>query len=508
MPLNYREGAHFVINRETSKEPGYLANYADRDALFHYWHQKPFQDVTNTLRKTQLGYNPELMETPFVDWLEGGGRSITVREKKIRYRKQGKGTVHFRILRSVSGDHPGLNRQLYPIVLNTDVFKPGDKIGPEESLLLQVVVQSPPKPTGDGFEYLVQNLDGDKDAFFPPEYLVEGTRFKKTGSSNYSEASEDWGSTMFMTGHSVLTWEVGLFKTGKELTITDEALNHIFTLDACDENEELIEDMPRTFVSAAEANMLAEVKSEMELDLLFSTYNHSIADTSNRLERQIGAGVFDFLRDGNIWDYSPENSGIREFVDFLISVWYNDPGQTIVFGTGLPGLDLADTWIKREFGEVAVIRKAEDYLTPTSNSVPAGTQTFQFRQPMFNEYRINNLGTVRFEYWAFLDDRYNRGPKHPKNGKPLLGYHFIGARYRGEGIESNIVKVNRENSTIWAYRNGVVGPYAPLDDRKSGRYVATHPGRYTTLHHGDSYGLFVEDVNDFVWFRPNVRNGF
>lgn len=502
---NYKEG-HFVISRETAKDPAVMANLATRQALFYLYDQKPYQDVTATLRRKTVLEQDGMAEyrTPFVDWVKTANRRITVTEDKIRYRKTSKARPSFRVGRTFTGTTtPGLRREMFEIVLTTDVFKPGDKIGPCEGWQFLLVVQSMPRPTGQYFAYTVQHTFNNPDAFFPVAYLKEGVKFEKRGSSNYSEGSLDWGSTLWQKGYSVLTWEVGLFKTGKEFKITDDALKHVFKFDPMVGNQPY-EGLPKSFMSDVELNMMIEAEAEMEQDLVWGQYNHSIVDTSTNLPRKIGAGIFDFISAGHINDYSPTNFGIRELVDWQEDVWENTVGQ-IVYGTGKPGLSQIDKSIKYEFGENAVIRDYEHFIERSGVAFPGGPEAWKLKRPVFNAYELETGGVVMFELWPWLDRRDENVPKHPKTGKPLLGYHYIGSRFAGKGPESNTVLVNRANSEIWGYENGAVGPYGPINDKSGGKYVMTHSGRYATLRHGNEYGLFVEDVNDFIWHRPNIR---
>jgi hypothetical protein len=171
-------------------------------------------------------------------------------------------------------------------------------------------------------------------------------------------------------------------------------------------------------------------------------------------------------------------------------------------------LKLADQAIRREFGELAVVKDLKDYVTKTGSIVPGmegAAEAWHLHQPMFNAYDLKPWGTVLFRYMPALDNRYHRGPKHPITGEPLLGYNFIAQRYRGTGVDSNIAIVEKANSRIWAYHAGAVGPMGPIDDRAGGVYRMAHEGRYTSLHYGNSYGLFIDDINDFVWFQPNIK---
>lgn len=475
-----------------------------------FYHQERYQDVTNQLsRSTVLKYPDEARQaTPFLDFLEDNGRSMTVTENRIRFSKTSKAKANFRVLRTTALTTPGLHREPFKLILTTDVFKPGSKIRPEEDLLEQLTVVAGPVGVGDGYEYTVRYNNDDRNLYFPPEYIVEGTRYVSAGSANYAEGSDGWGPTMFDTGHSILTWEVGLFRTGKELTITDDVINHVWHIDEVKEENGKVyrmKDTPKLFTTEAEMKMIAEARWEKEQDLLFSSFTRSIADT-NRKPRDIGGSVFDHLRDGHVQDYNPAHGSIKEFADFQDDVWANSTGL-VKYGTGREGLKLVDQWIKREFGEVTVIRDPEDYIERTGQipGVPGGVDGWKLKNPMFVAYELPVTGLLTFEVWPSLDDPYSRGPKHPITGKNLLSYHFIAQRYdNGSDGKSNIHHVTKANSTAFYYENGAVGPFGYIDDRKGGKYVGTHNGRWATLRHGEQYGIFLEDINDFVWWRPAV----
>lgn len=512
MPLNFKEQPKFLINRELSKSPDTLANLVDRQALLDFYGQQRYQDVTAQLSRSTVLRNPDesRQATPFLDFLKDNGRTITTTENRIRFSKTGKANVNYRILRTTNLTQPGIGRSPFKAILTTDVFKPGSKVRPEEDLLEQLTVVAGPVGVGDGYEYTFRYNNDDKNLYFPPEYLVEGTRFVSAGSANFAEGSDGWGPTHFDTGHSVLTWEVGLFRTGKELTITDDVIAHAWGIDEVDvvngNKVKIKKDMPKLFTTEAEMKMVAEAEWEKEQDLLFSSFTQTIADT-NRKPRDIGGSVFDHLRDGNVYDYNPANGSIREFADRQDSVWANSTGM-IKYGTGREGLKLVDQWIHREFDNVTVIRNPEDYIERTGQipGVPGGRDGWKLKNPMFVAYETAVTGLITFEVWPSLDDPYSRGPKHPVTGKNLLSYHFIGQNYNGEyGVDSNIHYVTKANSKIFYYENGATGPYGPINDREGGKYVGTHNGRFTTLRMGEQYGIFLEDVNDFIWIRPNIK---
>lgn len=509
MPQNLKKGS-FVIREETPKDPSTLGNVLTRKTLIDFWGQKDYDDVTNQLRQVYINSNSteQAQPTPFTNWLEGTGRTIRTRYPKIRYRKIAQGKVHFRIQKTTSLTTPGLFFEPFEIILNTNLFKDGDRIRPEDAPNQQLVVQGPGRPVGVGTAYTVMFQTRNKNSYFHPQYLVNGTRFVKAGASVYGERSKGWGSSMWEHGKSVLVYEVPLFKTGKEMEITDEALNHVFAVDTVNNQDKptVFKDMPESAITAAELNFMGEIAWEKEQDLIWGVASEHIPDVTTTKNRQIGAGIFDFLKDGHIYKYSPSNSSIKEFTDFLRSVWHSSAG-TVVFGTGRPGLELADEWIRREFSDLNVITDFDEYVKKGGTVTPGGREAWTLMKPMFNAYELPVWGLVVFEHWPALDNREMRGPRHPKTGEPILGYHFIATRYKKgkDGIKANISMVHREGAYIWGYESGAVGPNGPINDRKGGAYKMAHGGRFTTLRHGDGYGLFMDDINDFVWFQPNIR---
>lgn len=507
--LNFKKGS-FVVREHNPTTPAVMANVINRRSLVEFWGEKPYEDVTDRIRQTQMANNPteDAQPTPFTDWLVGSGRTIETTESKIRYKHVAKGRVAFRIQKTTALTHPGLFFESFDILMNTDVFRDGDRIRPEDAPMQQLVIQGNGVQIGLSTRYTVKYATRNRNAFFHPKWLTGGTRFVKAGSSVYSERSINWGSTLWDHGKSVLVYEVPLFKTGKQIEITDDALNHVFMVNTCDDkgNAAVFDDKPQSVITAAEMNFMSEIAWEKELDMIWGVSASHIEDTSTELKRQIGAGILDFLRDGHVYRYSPHNFSIKEITDFLRTVWRMGPGQYI-FGTGMYGLELIDKAIRREFNNLNVISKFEDYVERGGQVVAGGADAWKLKKPMFNAYELPGWGVVMFERWASLDNMEMRGPRHPITGEPLLAYNFIGTKYNGmRGVKANVAMVHKKGAYIWAYVAGVVGPRGAINDKGGlGGYRATHAGRFFDIYAGDGYGTLVTNINDFCWFIPAIR---
>lgn len=516
MPTNFRKGVKFNINEETSKDPAEIANVLDRKALIDFWGQKPFTDVTDQLRSLYVntyGYETaKARSTAWTDLLKASGNRITTNDTKVRWKKIGHSVINHRIAKTSPGSNHGLRKEPFDIYLTTDSYVPTDRLRPVEAPLEHVVVMAGPFKMGAKVvKYTVRYVSDDPHAYLHPTFLIEGTRWCKAGSSTVSEKSSSYGSSMFDTGKSVLVYEVPLFKTGKKFEFTDEAIYHRFTVDAVDRvTGKPMEDMPNTVITAAELNFMAETEYEMEQDLLWGVSARGIPDPSTGLKMNIGAGVFDFLRDGHIYKFNENSASIDEFADFQDTVWFEDSAASVTdYWTGKPGLANADRMIRRSYNQINVITDYEEYVEKTGQVIPGGRDAWRLKRPMFTSYELPGHGIINFRYLPSLDVR-DRGPKHPVTGKPLYGYHYLAMRYRGSDVNANIHLVNRvdalgRSTEFWSHQPGVVGPNGAINDKSGGKYQGTHSGRFSTLYHGNEYGLMIEDINDFCWFVPNIK---
>lgn len=514
MPQLNQKTSKFEIRRELAKGPNLKANVYDRQALIDLWNQYPFEDITEKLVRKYINENDDVQATPFVDWLKANNQTMEVSEPFIRYKKIGRSKTHFRVLRTTSAEYPGLQHREFELVLNTDLFKPGSKIGPEESFEFIVTVQSGPENYGDGYKYKVVYHSTDPSAYFPTQFLREGVRWVSAGGASFSERSLDWGPVMLDHGHSVLVYQIPLFNAAYEAELTDEAIVHKYT------NKNSIEtmsvnyvynidpvghpDMPKTTISDAELRIKATMQSNMERDLLFGRTSFPIPDSSTGLFRKTGAGILNQMEDGNIYKYSKSNFRIQEVTDYLDTV-FNSPGGNVEFMVGKEALKLVDRAIRREYGEHTFIETFEEYVEKTGKVVPGGVDAWKLKRPMFTAYELGPWGVVEFKHQPWMDNRDWRGPKDPISGAPALSFHMIANKRYGKGMDSNVKLVTRPEMEVWAFQGGVVGPNGSIDDRRGGMYRSTHGGRYGHIRHQKEYGAFVENIHDFVWFKPNWR---
>lgn len=87
-------------------------------------------------------------------------------------------------LRLKSPEKLGYVRTEFPVVFNTDILKPGDRICPKVFTDLphsSLIIQTFPEKTKEGWEYGVRHLSRDFHAYYPSSLVKEGATFVRVG---------------------------------------------------------------------------------------------------------------------------------------------------------------------------------------------------------------------------------------------------------------------------------------------------------------------------------------
>lgn len=510
MALNLRTGK-FLVQKYNQQDEGFLGNFLDSKALYDYFDQPEVALLNEGIAQLIATADDDLEEASFLDRLMAGAQQYTVNKPKIEYRLRGNSKVRFRLTKTFAGTNPGLRHTNFTLEWDTNLLKPGDRMAPTEAPLQQVIIQSMPRKAGDGWAYDVRYATNNPHMYFPTEYLSEYERWEVAGSSVYGENSSDWGSTIMHKGNSVLRFRVPLWMTGQELMLTDEVIKQgqIVAMETKDGRTPM-EDGNMLVTTVAEQKFNQEIRVKKDKDLTWGVSTEAVPDTSSQRRRRVGAGVFDFARDGHVKRYStsPWNSSIDEITNFMDPIFdMKSPAEArVMFETGKMGIEWADQVISYKFGEKAAIRDVKDFIERIGNTVPGGTEAFKLKMPAFKAYEFPTYGLVEFNHWSTLDNRAKGGPFHPRTGKPIMSYWHIGWDIGyGSGIDSNVAFVQRENSTVWAYQANAWSFDGPVNDKQGGRYRMVSGARNAVLRHGDEYGLFIKDLNKMLWLLPNIK---
>lgn len=503
MSVSLLNQSKFKIYQDKVKSEDYFANLTTENILLANYDSKGYDDLTDNVVQYLTSNYPglEKYQTGFLSFLRERGATRQVESARVRWKLKGSGKLQAFSKGNLQpeNDYPGLEHSEFLLWLDVEWYRAGDTLSPEIDPRVQIVLQSDPVADGDGYRYSAQLATLEGSDYLDPEFLADGERWFKSGSSKYSEGSSGYGSFVY-GGISWVEFETELNKTGKTAEFTDEAHKVSLRAQLWDNTYQKLLDLPEQVLTLAEAEFLAQIEWEKEQDVLWGRYaGRNIIDSTTGMYRRTAPGVFDFLDD--VASYYPINGFSMDLLENELEVIGfdripKDQARIVVF-TGREGLKGADIAIRRKYGESAVVSKYEDYVERV------GPRNLMFKAPMFNAYEIPNYGVIVFEHLPALDDVSVGGPKHPVTGKPLRSSEYVIMDVGiGMGDLANVQALTRRNSKIMGYRCGTYSPAGPINSKDNKGFVITHPGRSFELFHGDEYGVFIKDITATRWIKP------
>ena len=516
----------FRVYRESSSPQKYWANYTDENVLLVTNEKiKSITDLTGPMLDWLASAAPSIApkRTPIQDWMSNSNRVRMVDTDKVKWRLRGTGEIKAMQRENVMAgvSHPGINNTEFQIKLDHEWYVGGDILAPEVDKTCSVIIQGLPEADGTGFIYTVQLSDYDPTSFFPPELLAAGLKWCKIGAT-YSEASRGYGSTYF-GGMSWIEFQSDLSDYGKQLEVTNKAHQLNLRLQATVDGKDVDSFFVHTemggyeefkgaqIINYLELQFIAQAKWEKELQLYYGrSAGRSVIDPTVGYHRRQGAGLLEFLEDGNIIEYPVDGFTLKMFTEFLQAVWFDrvQPAQrSVTVGTGQAGLQLINEAINAEFAGSSIEADFNTFVGKGGATYGDGYQGLVYKTAYFTEIQLFPFGRIRFEHWPILDSRYLNGAVlHPETGIPMSSYEMIVMDYGlGNGAEgSNVEILKRRDSEVFTYECGTWSPAGPINGRTGYKgFTSTGPQRSYILYHTDSLGIRVKDVSLTAWFRPS-----
>jgi hypothetical protein len=270
------------------------------------------------------------------------------------------------------------------------------------------------------------------------------------------------------------------------------------------EEQLLVDDMESRFQAYVE-------KQEELISFYGRGAGKQIIDRTSKHYVRIGAGVEEFLKEGNDFEYPLYGGSIQMLSQYAENAQFGvvDPeNEMMVFGTGRVGARRFHNWIISEFGDSAIIDGHEFYTEKTSPTGPIGRhqQNYAYSNYFFNEYRAPGWGRIKIEYWPHLDDREINTLIDPTTGLPATSGDFIALSYGpGFGENSNIYHARRRGSNIYTYITYAWSPVGGMNAAANAMgFHSSGKKRTYELIKGLVFGDFIADVDKVTRFRPGI----
>mgnify|MGYP003647952260 CR=1 FL=1 len=384
---------------------------------------------------------------------------------------------------AVSGTlQQGKMKSTFRIKLDEAWWKPGDVISPgTTNKKYQCRVQEAAKPSGKGAIYTLRLMSDDPSAFVPAQYFTPGTQWGKL-FSQYAEAEEQSGSTQYALPIS-LENRMGRYR--KMYEVTGDVHDEVLAVKIPD-SKGVYHD---SWIKYAEVEYWQQWYRELERGHWYSRSTDTVLSANGRPIKS-GPGVQEQLEDSHIQRYS--NLSARLIEEYLMDIFYSrvKPGakRQIKGWSGEYGMIQFHRAIQDWASQNGFIQVVDNLLIDktsselNTNALAAGYQ--------FTKYRMANGAELELVHNPLYDDREINFEIDPVTGYPMESQRITFMDFSGEGKNSNVRTVNKNNSYKLGYVAGLSTPYGPSDGG-----LMSHSGNFYEMHVEKMCGLHIEDVS-------------
>ncbi len=379
---------------------------------------------------------------------------------------------------------PGKYKDLVKIKLDEDWYIPGDIIHPGTSnKKYQMRIQTQGIKHGKGTIYECRGQWDDPNMFLPVKYLTPGQQWAKL-YSQYEEAAEQSGSTQYSMP---IAMQSRMSRYRKQYRVTGDAANEVLAVRLQDSRG----GMHDGWIGYAEVEYWEQWYRELERGNWYSRSTDTVLGANGR-PTYTGPGVQELLEDSHQHNYSYLTAKLVE--EFLMDIFYSrvKPGKQrrIKGWTGEYGMiqfhrAIMD-WAEKRKGFITVVdnflidKTSSEY---NSNALAAGFQ--------FVKYRMANGAELELIHCPLYDDREINFEVDPVTGYPVESQRITFLDFSNQdGMNSNIMLINKAKSFKLGYVIGLQGPYGPTNKANM-----AHSGDYYEMHVQKQQGIHIEDVS-------------
>ena len=503
----------FEIDNFSSKDLMY-ANYTDENVLFKTNpHHEMWQEVTDNVLEYVATASPNIYgkESSLLKSFSKNDAVRMVDSEWIRWSlKGGGGKVKCISMENMQPGNPtpGIHWSEILVKFSHEFWVSSDTIYPETAPSVEFTVQGAPVSDGTGFVYTLLLKTTDEFEYCEPELLEEGLTWCKRGAT-HSEASNEYGSSYFPGGPSLITYHTTLGSYSKSHEVTDKGLHQMLRIRAKDANGNEMKNYKDQVVHFSEAEFMAQVRYEREQDLFWGRDSgRNIIDPTTGYHRRTGPGMLEFYEDGNMLEYNEGNFTVDFLRNQFRDYWYGKVAPekaNIVVKCGIELLTLVDKALTAEYAKAPVQKMHDDFIKP-GQSFPGSRQNgHTISRPQFLGFEMFPYGTIRFEHMPILDDvELNGGLVHPDTNRPLTSYWgFVDDI--GIGATNNVELMILRGSEYMNYVCGAYSPAGAIDGTNNRGFVPTHSRRSYKILYSVMQGIRMKDTKRTLFLHPSVE---
>lgn len=451
------------------------ANFTEMNHLGAALIAKPhvFGDVM-----TRMFSSYNYSENPITAMLSGTGREVTINSTEWNWQLRGASVRPLVYVGAAGSGTPGKGITNFSMDLDENWFKPGDIIHPG-SPKDQVRIVEGPTRVGQYWRYICTPNTKNLTYFVPLKYLKAGAKWSKL-FSQYGEGSSQSGSTMYALP---IELQSRMSRYRKEYSITGDAAGEVLAVKVPDSTGKA----HTLWMKFAEAEFWRQWYQEVDRGYMYSRSTDRVEDSSGR-PTYSGPGVDEYLEDSNRHTYNFLTTKLIE--EFIMDIQYSriapGPGRKLKALTGEYGMMAFHRAVTENFQKSGFITVDSNFIQKDSSPYHSNGLSYGAQ---FTRYKMANGAELELIHNPIQDDRTMHYEIDPLTGYPYESQKFYFLDFAGEGSESNIVRVKKDNGYRLAYVNGLANPFSMNVNKH-----AAHSGDYYTMTVHDQCGVWIKDV--------------
>lgn len=377
---------------------------------------------------------------------------------------------------------PGRFNTTFKIKLDENWYVAGDVITPgTTNKKYQSRVQENPVKHGNGWIYTLALMTNNPNDFLPTKYLEPGTRWGKL-YSNYEEGAEQSGSTQY-SAPIRLANRMGRLR--KMYEVTGDVSNQVLAVKLYDNNGKSYD----SWIKYAEVEYWQQWNREIERSLWYSRKTSKVMGSTGRAV-YTGPGIQEQLEDSHVHYYTHLTSTLIE--EYLMDIFYSriKPGtqRRIKAYTGEYGMILFHRAMQNLVDNKGwqIVGSNFNPITQSKSEYHANAYAVGYQ---FVKYMMANGIELELVHNPLYDDQEINFEIDPYTGKPIESMRFTFLDFSGEGENSNIKLVEKEDGFKLGYVAGLTSPYGVNNGG-----LMSHSGDYYSFHVQKEFGIHITDV--------------
>lgn len=394
---------------------------------------------------------------------------------------------------------PGIGGSRFYVVIPERWFEITDVLGTEDKENYQLRVVAEPRVKGANFEYEVELLSGDLNAFVPVSLLQSGKRLVKLFSAVEQTLSKRGGGVNHTSPFRMQN-RCSMIRAQYQVpgNMINKGQNSPLAFYFKDSNGKV----QTTWIGKLDYDFMVQFKRQKALMLMYGKSNKNEQGTfstkgESGYELKMGSGLYEQISPSNIFYYNSFNIDVLGDILMSLSVGkLPEDKRKFVLGTGEYGM--------RQFHK-AVESYANASFTPNRTETRfAGSRNEMTYGGQFVGIAYIQGIEVSLMHIPFLDDPALNPTPHPDGGL-MSSYEYLILDFGTSKGQPNIQKVHVKNNTeILRYIPGMRDPFSPYNNLTKPGTAASSVDGYE-VHKMYIGGIKVHNPLRMARLLPNFK---